>query len=111
MKPAGALSAWLATAKPGCCPCGREVSRKGARLCKRRKCRKDYMDFWRLEKRGPSRKSAVVRQEWRSDGKFRIHYACLRPNGKTVLSHHEDLPPSLAIRVGPKRRCPVCTKS
>lgn len=111
MKPAGALEAWLAKAKPGLCPCGRKVSRKGARLCKRRQCRKDYMDLWRMEKRG-STKSKVTHKTLAEDpSRIRIHYACLGQNGRTIRTHHEDLPPSLAARVGPKRRCPVCAKT
>lgn len=113
MKPLGALAAWLATAKPGHCPCGRKVCRKGSRLCKRTQCRKDYMDFWRMEKRGPSSKSAVTGKTPTQDGaRVRIHLACCRQFGQAVhrYYHYEDLPPSLAARVGPRRRCPVCAK-
>lgn len=113
MKPAGALEAWLAKAKPGLCPCGRKVSRQGARLCKRRQCRKDYMGFWRMEKRG-STKSEVTNRTLTQDGtRVRIHLACVKTAENTVhrFYHYEDLPPSVAARVGQKRRCPTCAKA
>lgn len=69
------------------------------------------MDFWRLEKRGPSGKSVVDGKCWTGDGKVRVHYVCRSATGKTIRSHHEDLPPSLAARVGQRRRCPVCSKT
>lgn len=111
MKFVGVLAAWLAKAKSGRCPCGREVSRKGARLCKRRQCRKDYMDRWRMEKRGTA-KSTVTGRTYSPDGsRIRIHYACRGAEGRSIRTHHEDLPPSLAARVGQKRRCPMCAKA
>lgn len=69
------------------------------------------MDFWRMEKRGPSSKSAVTGKTLTQDGaRVRIHYACLSASGKTIRSHYEDLPPSLAARVGQNRSCPMCAK-
>lgn len=70
------------------------------------------MGFWRMEKRGPSAKSKVTHRTLAEDtGRIRIHYACLGPTGRTIHRHHEDMVPSLAARVGQKRRCPVCAKT
>lgn len=70
------------------------------------------MDLWRTDARGASAKSKVTRKLFSADGtRVRIHYACRGANGRTIRTHHEDLPPSLAARVGQKRHCPMCAKA
>lgn len=110
MKQPGALAAWLKKARPGRCPCGRQVSRPGARLCTEAACRARYHELWILEKRGTSDRSTVASKAPSpvGDGTVRVRYECRGRTGKTIRTHFEDMVPSLAARVGKKRRCPMC---
>lgn len=89
------LTRWLATAKPGCCPCGKPAVKW---LCGASECRKRYMALYQKDRRGPSGLQRVVSKA--PEGRrIRVTLAC---------GHHEDLPPSLARELGQRRHCPSC---
>lgn len=105
MKRGGALETWLTSARPGRCPCGRKLgTRSDAKLCRNSVmtgCRQRYQQLYQEDLHGPSYVREVRGRTLWGD-KIRLRLSC---------SHVELLPPSVADRVGSRRRCRACKEA
>ncbi len=94
------VQAWLATAKPGCCPCGENRRPRGV-LCGNDDCEKTYQRLYGQDRRGENF-LRVVEDIVPIDGRPRhrtVHFAC---------KHTEVVGQAMAKLIGVRRRCPTC---
>lgn len=99
MRPDGHVARWLKTAKRGCCPCGRKLPEGNTRLCRRQRCRREYLRLYALD-----RTYSTLREVTRAQvlpgrpGMLRLTLSC---------GHVQEQPRSKAGR-STRRHCREC---
>lgn len=100
MKADGAVARWLATARAGCCPCGKTLPAGNKRLCRKQRCRKEYLRLY-AQDRTISTLRTVAKMEPAKDKPMHV-------NVELECGHRQVVPRSKADR-SKRRHCRECT--